>query len=243
MPIDWLVLGAAALTGLLGGVHCAAMCGGIAIGFSPGRQLSLWQASLPNLGRILGYTVAGAGVGLLGHALLSIARTPWLALGLRMAVGGVLVLAAMRLLGVRGMPGFLGSTANRTWSWLRPLQARLLPADTDAKRLLLGVLWGWLPCGLSTSVLLVAWLQGQPLHSAATMLAFGLGTLVTMLPITWVGTRIAHRLQRGNARKAAAGLVLAAGVLTIAAPWLAAVPAIHGVLSALGCATLPPASA
>ena len=36
--IDWLVIGAALMSGLLGGVHCAAMCGGIATGLSFGLR-------------------------------------------------------------------------------------------------------------------------------------------------------------------------------------------------------------
>ena len=54
MPVDLLVLGAALLTGLLGGAHCVAMCGGIATGFSVHSRG--WLAALqPNLGRMAGY--------------------------------------------------------------------------------------------------------------------------------------------------------------------------------------------
>ena len=93
MPIDWLTLGAALLAGLMGGVHCAAMCGGIATGFSAMSGRSSWLAALePNLGRVLGYTLAGTIVGGIGHGLLSVARVDWLAWGLRSAVGLVLLL-------------------------------------------------------------------------------------------------------------------------------------------------------
>ena len=61
MNPDWLVLGSAWLSGLLGGVHCAAMCGGIATAFpAMGNGRGLRAALEPNLGRIAGYTVAGA---------------------------------------------------------------------------------------------------------------------------------------------------------------------------------------
>ena len=87
MPIDWLTLGAAALSGLMGGVHCAAMCGGIATGFSAMAPRGGWIAALePNLGRILGYTLAGVLVGAFGHGLLDLARVDWLRTGLRAAV-------------------------------------------------------------------------------------------------------------------------------------------------------------
>ena len=58
MPLDGLVLGGALLSGLLGGAHCASMCGGIATGFSTRQRGGWWIALQPNLGRIGGYALA-----------------------------------------------------------------------------------------------------------------------------------------------------------------------------------------
>jgi len=236
MPIDWLTLGAALLAGLMGGVHCAAMCGGIATGFSAMSARSSWLAALePNLGRVLGYTLAGAIVGGLGHGLLSVARVDWLAWGLRAAVGLVLIAVAVRMLNPRAGAGILAVPAQRLWAGLRPLQRHLLPADTTARRVGLGMLWGWLPCGLSTTLLAAAWLQADARNGALTMAAFGLGTLPLMVPLTWSGARVARWLQKPGLRRSAGALVLAAGLLTLASPWLMQVPALHGLLAALGC--------
>ena len=98
MPIDWLVLFGALASGVLGTVHCAAMCGGIATGLSQGKQDSAWMAALPNLGRVLGYALAGAIVGGIGGGLLALARTPEVGIAMRAAVGIVLVIAGLRLL-------------------------------------------------------------------------------------------------------------------------------------------------
>ena len=73
------------------------------------------------------------------------------------------------------------------------------------------------------------------MNGALTMAAFGLGTLPLMLPLTWSGARLGQRLLRGRWRNAAAALVLVAGVVTLASPWLMQHPALHGVLAALGC--------
>lgn len=233
MPIDWLALGAALLAGLMGGVHCAAMCGGIATGFSAMSTRSSWRAAFePNLGRVLGYTLAGAIVGGLGHGLLRVVRMDWLAWGLRAAVGLVLVMVAVRILKPGAGAGFLAGPAQRLWAALRPLQRHLLPADTPVKRIGLGMLWGWLPCGLSSTMLVAAWLQATAPGGAALMAAFGTGTLVTMLPLSYSGARW---LARPGQRRLLGGLMLAAGVLTLAAPWLMQLPALHGVLEALGC--------
>ena len=237
MPTDWLTLGAALLTGLMGGVHCVAMCGGIATGFSAMGAPGSWRRALePNIGRIAGYTLAGALAGGLGYGIVGLARSDWMVLASRMLVGLVLVVAALRLLDPHGRLGFLPRPGAGVWQWLRPLQRRLLPADTTGKRIALGMLWGWMPCGLSTTLLAAAWLQADARNGALTMAAFGLGTLPLMLPLTWSGARLGQRLQRSGWRAATGSLVLAAGLLTLAAPWLIQVPAFHHWLTLLGCA-------
>ncbi|MBO9570565.1 MAG: sulfite exporter TauE/SafE family protein, partial [Cellulomonas iranensis] len=99
MPVDLPTLVAAALAGVLGGLHCAVMCGGIAASFpaaAPGRPLAVaWQA---NLGRISGYVIAGALAGGLGGGLLRVLRIEALVVGVRMAAGVALILVALRLL-------------------------------------------------------------------------------------------------------------------------------------------------
>jgi sulfite exporter TauE/SafE len=238
MPIDWLTLLAALLSGLTGGLHCAAMCGGIATSFpAMGARGDLRYVIEPNLGRVLGYVIAGAVAGGIGGGVVAVARMPWLSTGLRAAVGLALVLAAVRLLDTRGRLAFLRGNG-AMWRWLRPLQGRLLPANSHARRIALGVLWGWLPCGLSTTLLAAAWLQADARNGALTMAAFGLGTLPVMLPLTWSGARLGGWLQRPALRNGAALMVLSAGVLTLAAPWMVHVPLLHGVLDALGCRSL-----
>lgn len=237
MPIDWLTLGAAALTGLLGGAHCAAMCGGIATGFQAMASRPGWNTALQtNLGRVGGYVLAGAIAGGFGQGIVQLARMQSIALAARMLVGLVLVLAALRLSGRvpalnRGAPALAG--------FLRPLQRKLLPIDSLPKRVAAGMLWGWLPCGLSTTMLAVAWLQASALNGALTMLSFGLATLVVMLPLSWSGARLGRWLQDPLRRNAAAAVVFAAGLLTLASPWLMRSPALSGLLGALGCLPTP----
>jgi sulfite exporter TauE/SafE len=236
MSPDWLTIGAALLAGLLGGAHCAAMCGGIATGFQALAKRPGWTSAVEsNLGRVAGYVLAGAIAGGLGQGIVRIARVEWLAIGARMLVGAVLVLAALRLSGLLGpRRGFAGAGSGM-WTWLRPLQARLLPIDSRPKRIAAGMLWGWLPCGLSTTLLAAAWFQASAANGALTMAAFGLGTLPVMLPLTWSGARLGRWLHDPVRRGSAAGLVLVAGLVTLASPWLMHAPGVSGVLVALGC--------
>jgi sulfite exporter TauE/SafE len=242
MQADLLLLGGATLSGLMGSAHCALMCGGIATGFNArsgaATIASTWLAALePNLGRLLGYALAGAIAGGIGHGIVAAASLPSLSLAARAAAGVVLIIAALRLFDRRGRLAFLrvpGSLWNRG---LAPLHRRL-PASGHVARIAGGMLWGWLPCGLSATVLLAAWLQGSSAHGALLMLAFGAGTLPAMVPITWSGARLGQRLQQGPARIALATLILVAGLITALAPWLAGMPHLHATLRALGCRSI-----
>ncbi len=235
-PVDLPTLVAATLAGLLGGLHCAVMCGGIATGFhaiaAGAPRTVAWQA---NAGRILGYVLAGTAAGGFGGGVLRLFRIEALAVGLRMAAGLALVLVALRLLDRGGRLDLLARPGVQAWRWLQPLRRRLIPADRSWKRLALGALWGWMPCGLSLGLLTVAWLQASAAGGGLVMAAFGLGTLPVMLPLTWTGARMGRWLQRPALRTTLAMLVLGAGLLTLAAPWLMQVPALHGPLAALGC--------
>jgi uncharacterized protein len=236
MNADLLVLGSAVLSGFMGAAHCAAMCGGIATGFSVRNDRDGWLAALqPNLGRMLGYGVAGAVAGGIGHGIVAAAGTHAFTLAARAAVGVVLLVAALRLLQPSGRLHMLAAPGRITARVLQPLWRIARPGDRGARRLLTGMLWGWLPCGLSSTLLVAAWLQASAMQGAATMLAFGIGTMPTMVTLTWSGARLGRVLQRRGWRMAAASCVMLAGMATLLAPWLAAVPQVHRVLAALGC--------
>ena len=131
MGPDVPVLLAALLAGLVGSTHCAVMCGGIATGFSAMSSRPGWGSALQlNLGRVAGYALAGALVGAFGGGLLSLARHQNAVLAMRVGVGLALVVLALRLLDQRGRLDFLARPGAKVWQVLRPLHARVLPADT-----------------------------------------------------------------------------------------------------------------
>lgn len=241
MPFDLPILTAAFLAGLMGSVHCLAMCGGIAAGLGAastagrGTRPALSAAATLNLGRVSGYVLAGAAVGLLGMGLQHVPGVLVLQTPLRVALGTVLMLIALRVAGVGERWNLLNRVSVPVWRWLSPLQRRLLPAHSLPRRWALGMFWGWLPCGLSGSLLFVAWLEAHALHGALVMLAFGLGTLPAMIPLTFSGARLGRRFAGPRQRRVAAAMIFLAGALTAAAPWLMHVPALHSVLVLLGC--------
>jgi sulfite exporter TauE/SafE len=239
MNADVLVLGSALLSGLMGSAHCAAMCGGIATGFAVPSTRHGWIPALqPNLGRLLGYTLAGALAGGVGHGIVTLASARPIGQALRAAVGVVLVIVALRLLDRSGRHGYLALPGRLAMRMFAPAWRYARPNGSGLRRVLAGVVWGWLPCGLSSTVLLAAWLQAGALQGGLTMLAFGLGTLPVMVPLTWSGARLGNVLQQKGWRVTAAAIVMLAGLATLAGPWLHLMPGVHRVLATLGCGSL-----
>lgn len=186
---------AALLAGLAGSMHCLAMCGGMAGALGMRAKASGGshrQALLYQAGRIGGYTVAGALVSAFGATALHAFDLGQLSFALRVASGIFIVLVGSRLL-LRWNPlAPLERWGARFWQRLRPLAQRAARGNDTASALWLGFLWGWLPCGLVYSMLLFAAMSGNVRTGAGIMLAFGLGTLPSML----AGSFLAAQLQR-----------------------------------------------
>jgi len=202
------------VVGLLGGPHCAGMCGGIvgtlALQGAPGaRALPLHLAY--NLGRILSYGVAGSLTGALGA--WAIGRLQPLALLLYFVASLLLVAMGLYLLGLPRFIAPLERAGGHLWRLLQPLTAHLLPVRGVAQALPLGLLWGWLPCGLVYGALASALASGSALTGALYMLAFGLGTLPNLLLAGLLLTRFRRLSQQPALRRLAGGLVLAFGAI------------------------------
>ncbi|MDX1352458.1 MAG: sulfite exporter TauE/SafE family protein, partial [Thiomicrorhabdus sp.] len=69
----------------------------------------------------------------------------------------------------------------RVWSLLAPYAKKMTPVKHYHQAWLYGLIWGWLPCGLVYSMLIMAMTAGSALNGAGVMLAFGLGTLPNLL--------------------------------------------------------------
>lgn len=184
MTITWTILAAVALTGVLGGVHCAGMCGGIvtALTGNSSQVRRPWLIHLGyNLGRISSYAVAGAVFGTAGSLGLLLDDLLPVQIALYAAANLLLIGLGLYLAGVPGPIARLERLGAHFWSLVKPLTRRFVPADSIGKALVLGALWGWLPCGLVYSILFTALLTGSAVGGAAVMLAFGLGTLPNLM--------------------------------------------------------------
>jgi sulfite exporter TauE/SafE len=229
-------LASAFILGLLGGGHCLGMCGGLmgalTLAIPPsqrGRRLSLLLAY--NVGRVLGYAAAGLLVGLLGWA---VASSPG-ATGMRVAAALLLIVMGFYLAGWWSGLTRIEGLGRGLWRCIEPVAGRLLPISTLPRALLLGSLWGWLPCGLVYSSLLWAASQGNALHSALLMLGFGLGTCPVLLATGLAAERTRTLLRRRGLRTAGGVLVILFGLWTLPGPhqhWLMGHQAVVGAIPA-----------
>lgn len=207
---------AAFSAGLLGGVHCAAMCGGIvSLTCSPGPDGKVRHPLFPlayNTGRIASYTVAGALAGAAGQAGIAL-RGGMLAQHLLMFLMGLtLVVVALNVAGVRPVTRGIEAAGAALWRQMQPLSHRFLPVTTPWQALGLGAVWGWLPCGMVYAVLLMALASGKAVEGALILAAFGLGTLPNLLAIGATVGRMRHWTQRGWVRYPVSLLIAAVGI-------------------------------
>ena len=189
-------LWAALIAGLSGSAHCFAMCGGLAgaLGMraratSSGRSAG-FNALAYHVGRIGGYMLAGALCGAFGAGLQSALDLARLSVGLRIASGVLLMLVAARVLFAWNLLAWLDGLGARFWRRLQPAAHRAARSSGLGSALSLGLMWGWLPCGLVYSMLLFAALSGTALNGAMIMAAFGAGTLPSMLGSTLLASQL-----------------------------------------------------
>lgn len=173
------------LLGLFSTLHCLAMCGSVIGALTLSLPMEVRESQrkmLPyvfnyNLGRILSYTMAGAIVGLLSSPLANIHGH------MVLRYLSVVVLIAMGLYLAGWFPKFakMERLGAPIWRWLQPIGQKLLPVRAFSQAFWLGIIWGWLPCGLVYAALAVAATVGEPLQASLVMLSFGLGTLPAVM--------------------------------------------------------------
>lgn len=216
--MDLALVLSAALLGLAGIPHCAAMCGAACV--AAGSGASTWSTVGFQAGRLLGYAAAGAvaaaSVATLGQLgqWTPVLKPLWIMVHLAAFGLGAWLLwrgAQPRWVSELALPGrgrgAHGAAQTISWS----------PAAGGARAGLAGLAWVAWPCGLLQSALVVAALGNHAASGAAAMAGFALTSSFGLLAGPWL-LRSAHRLggdgdaaQRWLARSAGALLVLSSG--------------------------------
>lgn len=224
--LDLLLILAIGFFGSFG--HCVGMCGPLTVAFSLSHKQDplKWQEQLSfhillNLGRLVSYTLVGAGIGALGSILI---------VGGQMAGSGSVLRRGIALLTgvmliwfgiIQIQPKFLPRIP-----FLHPLTQGKLHNRLSAAMVKLslhnhwwtpaglGIVWGLMPCGFLYAAQIKAAETGNLWLGAATMLAFGLGTLPTMLGVG-VSTSLVSADRRSQLFRLAGWVTITIGVLTL----------------------------
>lgn len=199
------------LLGFFGGTHCVGMCGGLSSAFAlqlPPHLNRLGLIVLLNLGRISSYVLIGLIVGLVGQIGISLDDTRWLQNGLYVAANVLLLLLGLYLAGLSTAATQIERIGRPIWKRLNPILNRLLPIKSVPACFGVGMLWGWLPCGLVYSASLYALGSGNAVQGGLYMLAFALGTLPNLLAMGIFAAQLKTLLQR-RAIRLCAGLLVA----------------------------------
>jgi uncharacterized protein len=187
------MVGTAFLLGLVGSLHCVGMCAPIALALpyaQEQRYLLLFQTLQYNFGRTFTYAFQGYLLGFLGQGLLWAGLQEILSVGLGFVFVGIALWSFFLLKGKRKnilsvTPFFQASSAN-----IRRFFGFILRGPRS--HFLIGVVNGILPCGLVYWALATSVLMFSPVHSAAFMFFFGIGTMPLMMA-TIIGSRFVNR--------------------------------------------------
>lgn len=229
--LDFLLMVSLGFLGSFG--HCVGMCGPLTAAFSLSwadsqqhqAQPTVWQQlrfhGLLNLGRILSYALVGMAIGALGSVLIAGGQLAGVGSGLRrgmsLLTGSLLIWFALTQLNPGLLPKipFLNPMAQTSLHQrLSTTMVRLSLHQRWWTPALLGMIWGLIPCGFLYAAQIKAAETGNLWQGGGIMLAFGLGTLPTMVGVG-ISTALVSRDRRSQLFRMSASVTLVIGVLTL----------------------------
>ncbi len=226
------------LLGLLGSLHCVGMCGPIAFMLPLSRESRpkmFGQLFLYHAGRIFSYGLMGLAFGFFGKGLSIFGAQQNLSI-----IIGILILLALVI------PKKIGrqlDLSRPVYRWVGKLKSGLgeaLKKRTADTFLTIGILNGFLPCGLVYMALFASIAMGSPVLGASYMILFGLGTIPLMSTAAYIGGLLKPAV-RTRIRRLIPIFVAAVGVLFIlrglglGIPYVSPKPASPQVTSQMEC--------
>lgn len=243
MPVEASYL-AAFIAGLLGGVHCLGMCGGIVgaltfgINSEPSDSLQT-DGTLPadgslsakgsaqpkkklypyvlayNGGRLTSYTFAGL---LMGGISMLAANLPVLhniQFGLQIFAALFMIALGFYIGGWWAGLRKIEQAGGMIWKRIEPVSRKFIPVKSPFQAFILGTLWGWLPCGLVYTILFWSISTGNAIEGGLLMLSFGLGTLPMLLAMGVFAASLSSFIRKNWVRALAGGIIIAFGVFSL----------------------------
>jgi len=199
--------------GLLGSLHCIGMCGPIALALPKAGNTKagvLWSRFLYNIGRVITYSALGVLAGLIGKSATVIGLQNFLSVLLGVAIL-VAVLVPSRYLSwllPKKLTGGIMKLTARAWE-------RFRESNGMSGLFVIGILNGFLPCGLVYVAFAAAATTGTVQGSVIYMALFGLGTLPVMFAVAVAGNLIGMAARRFLNKLIPVGAVVLATLLVL----------------------------
>lgn len=210
-----------AMAGFLGSAHCAGMCGPIVLALgaaAPSTRVNLCRQGLFSIGRLFTYGFLGACAGFAGMTVRHSSQQ-WIDIARILSITAGLALVVQ---GLSSADIFPQLTWRRWWRGSSCLGttffASYLRSPQQGFAFLAGLMAGFLPCGLVYSFLMLAASSLDLLRGAATMAAFGVGTLPVMVLIGGSGSLV-NLTWRTRLNRWAAWAMVAVGIMSISRGW------------------------
>jgi uncharacterized protein len=211
MVVSIELIGSAFIMGLAGSLHCIGMCGPLALSLPVSHSSNLSRISgglIYNSGRIFSYAMLGLVFGSLGSFIIA---TKWQS-GLSIALGIIILLY---LLVPKKYFHFSTTTIlGKPFMLLRQQLGRLFQSGKFSSLFFIGVLNGFLPCGLVYLALTSSVISASPMNGGLFMLFFGLGTVPMMFATVLMGNYLNQSI-RQRIHKAVPLLLFVMAVLLV----------------------------
>ncbi len=181
------------ILGYIGSLHCAGMCGPIALSLQEGSKKGfrfLWNRILYNGGRIITYSLLGALFGLLGSRIVISDHQQFLSIVTGVSI---LIVTVITFLGNRNV--FYGKLFNRYVNIIKSPLSKLFKQKTGLPMMGIGILNGLLPCGFVYLAIAGSLTTGSALSGMGFMALFGLGTVPVMLGVSFLGNVLKNKVR------------------------------------------------
>jgi sulfite exporter TauE/SafE len=184
----------AIVMGLMSGGHCIGMCGPLVLAL-PVDATSHWRSVLfrivYNSGRITVYAGMGAVVGLTAAGL----ELKLLQKHVAHIAGAILITISVLQL----LPFFQLNILSALHARVSAAMRRVTPREGVWRFWFLGMVNGFLPCGMVAAALIAALSLGEIPGAVFYMLLFGLGTFPLMLAASLFGVYLSPKVRRSLA--------------------------------------------
>lgn len=232
------ILVSALILGLASNFHCLGMCGPIAMILPLNRKnysTMIWGTMQYNVGRITSYITLGAIAGLIGLTVNIFSILQWLSI----AAGIALILFAWRYQLVRFIPKM--NTGFQPMKYYQKAMRWSVQSQSPFRLFVMGIVNGFLPCGMVYVALITATLGGNISNSMLAMLFFGVGTLPVMMAVPILSNKL-NLNKNTSFKKVVPYMITMVGALVLLRGMNLGIPYVSPKVNAKKEQTIPTAS-